>query len=310
MEAASWTDVSVYTTPRSILGLQQMWSGDLEAARANPRARACGVRAARHVHPAPGGAVLSGGARMPRRSVGGGRGVRRRRGRDGRGLAWRRARPTSSGSTKRWRRRTSRRRRVASPRDGRARARTGERRRGSMARGTGRPRVPRRRLGARCRARHPRRSSPTWTDIGSRRAGRSHVSWTTSRRIALGRTDEARDVLEPFEAKARAKDVACGHVRPRPMCGRARRRGRRMGCGAARPRRGDRAARPHVATLRDGSHRDGPRDRRTSREAEAGRPHEPEEAVRPRQARLGGCGRRVRVRSSSASSASTTPPPS
>ena len=34
MEASSWTDVSVYTTPRSILGLQQMWSGDLEAARA------------------------------------------------------------------------------------------------------------------------------------------------------------------------------------------------------------------------------------------------------------------------------------
>jgi DNA-binding CsgD family transcriptional regulator len=33
MEASSWTDVSVYTTPRSILGLQQMWAGDLEAAR-------------------------------------------------------------------------------------------------------------------------------------------------------------------------------------------------------------------------------------------------------------------------------------
>ena len=33
MEASSWTDASVYTTPRSILGLQQMWSGDLVAAR-------------------------------------------------------------------------------------------------------------------------------------------------------------------------------------------------------------------------------------------------------------------------------------
>ena len=34
MEAGSWTEASVYTTPRSILGLQTMWAGDLDAARA------------------------------------------------------------------------------------------------------------------------------------------------------------------------------------------------------------------------------------------------------------------------------------
>ncbi len=34
MEAGSWTEASVYTTPRSILGLQSMWAGDLDAARA------------------------------------------------------------------------------------------------------------------------------------------------------------------------------------------------------------------------------------------------------------------------------------
>jgi DNA-binding CsgD family transcriptional regulator len=33
MEHTSWTEVSVYTTPRSILGLQLMWAGELEAAR-------------------------------------------------------------------------------------------------------------------------------------------------------------------------------------------------------------------------------------------------------------------------------------
>jgi DNA-binding CsgD family transcriptional regulator len=33
MAHASWTDVSVYTTPRSIMALQLMWAGDLEAAR-------------------------------------------------------------------------------------------------------------------------------------------------------------------------------------------------------------------------------------------------------------------------------------
>lgn len=34
MAEASWTDASVYTTPRSILGLQLMWSGELDRARA------------------------------------------------------------------------------------------------------------------------------------------------------------------------------------------------------------------------------------------------------------------------------------
>jgi DNA-binding CsgD family transcriptional regulator/tetratricopeptide (TPR) repeat protein len=34
MERSSWTEASVYTTPRAILGLQQMWSGALGAARA------------------------------------------------------------------------------------------------------------------------------------------------------------------------------------------------------------------------------------------------------------------------------------
>jgi DNA-binding CsgD family transcriptional regulator len=33
MRAASWTETSVYTTPRSIFGLQLMWAGDLDAAR-------------------------------------------------------------------------------------------------------------------------------------------------------------------------------------------------------------------------------------------------------------------------------------
>ena len=31
MAEASWTDASVYTTPRSIFGLQLMWSGELES---------------------------------------------------------------------------------------------------------------------------------------------------------------------------------------------------------------------------------------------------------------------------------------
>ena len=34
MKETSWTDASVYTTPRAMLGLQQMWAGDLEQARA------------------------------------------------------------------------------------------------------------------------------------------------------------------------------------------------------------------------------------------------------------------------------------
>ncbi len=34
MEGGSWTEASVYTTPRSILGLQAMWAGDLDSARA------------------------------------------------------------------------------------------------------------------------------------------------------------------------------------------------------------------------------------------------------------------------------------
>ena len=34
MGAGSWTEASVYTTPRSILGLQTMWAGDLDSARA------------------------------------------------------------------------------------------------------------------------------------------------------------------------------------------------------------------------------------------------------------------------------------
>ena len=33
MKEGSWTEASVYTTPRSIIGLQQMWAGQLDAAR-------------------------------------------------------------------------------------------------------------------------------------------------------------------------------------------------------------------------------------------------------------------------------------
>jgi DNA-binding CsgD family transcriptional regulator len=33
MKEGSWTEASVYTTPRTIIGLQQMWAGHLEAAR-------------------------------------------------------------------------------------------------------------------------------------------------------------------------------------------------------------------------------------------------------------------------------------
>jgi DNA-binding CsgD family transcriptional regulator len=33
MDEGSWTEASVYTTPRSVFGLQQMWAGQLEAAR-------------------------------------------------------------------------------------------------------------------------------------------------------------------------------------------------------------------------------------------------------------------------------------
>ena len=35
MEAGSWTEASVYTTPRSVIGLQQMWAGQLDEAREN-----------------------------------------------------------------------------------------------------------------------------------------------------------------------------------------------------------------------------------------------------------------------------------
>ncbi len=34
MEGGSWTEASVYTTPRSVIGLQQMWAGRLDEARA------------------------------------------------------------------------------------------------------------------------------------------------------------------------------------------------------------------------------------------------------------------------------------
>ena len=33
MKGGSWTEASVYTTPRSIIGLQQMWAGQLDEAR-------------------------------------------------------------------------------------------------------------------------------------------------------------------------------------------------------------------------------------------------------------------------------------
>ena len=33
MEEGSWTEASVYTTPRSVIGLQQMWAGQLDEAR-------------------------------------------------------------------------------------------------------------------------------------------------------------------------------------------------------------------------------------------------------------------------------------